>query len=713
MQEEDELEPKIGREFENLDEAWEFWTEYGKRIGFGVRKGTSTKSRADKSIIITYRFLCCKEGLRRKNEKRAYASTHRPETRTNCKARMVVSRVGQKFRITVIDREHNHPLHTKDTVSLLPCQRNISEAQAYEMDLAEESGLEPRDTFDLMSTYAGGPENLGYTMTDVKTYLMCKRKRHMKFGEVGCLLEYFQKQIEENPAFYHKYQLDPDQHITNVFWADARMLIDYAHFGEVVSLDTTYSTNQNHRPLALFSGFNHHRSVVIFGAALLYDETIESFKWLLETFLDAHIQKKPQTVFTDQDQAMARALCEVLPNTKHCLCSWHLLKNGVKHLGNLMKDGSHFLTDFKKCMFNYVDVEKFEEAWSQLLSSYNVHENGWLKSTYDIKEKWAWCYVKETCTLGMRSTQISESVNADVKRCTKPKLDIKRFFKRFDKVVAKKRYKEVELEYESRQKIPRMVNQSAPILRQLVQVYTPTVFDMFQEQWDLQFSVELITRDEKESLFVYIAHMIDQEGEWRVEFKPDTHEIFCTCQKFESTGIFCCHALKVYESKDVRVMPDQYILKRWTKEARFGVVHDVRGNEIQVDPRLDITQRYRQLMLMMGRLASKAAKTLEGFTCVQRCVIELENHIPNGNENDTSKLVIESQNMPKGFKKRDGKSSKRRWKGWEEKNLKTRRRVVSKAQSNEIPSLEAIDLMENYSQDFFPTLSATSILQPV
>ncbi|XP_028801889.1 protein FAR1-RELATED SEQUENCE 5-like [Neltuma alba] len=395
---------------------------------------------------------------------------------------MIVSHVNGKFKITKFDEEHNHPLHTQETMHLLPSQRNLSEAQAHEIDLAEQSGLECQEAFDLMSTYVGGQENLGYTMTDAKNYLMNKRRRHMKFGKVGCLLEYFQKQIGENPSFYHKYQLDMEQQVTNMFWADACMLKDYAHFGEVISLDTTYSTNRDHRPLALFSGFNHHRSVVIFGVALLYDKTIESFKWLLETFLDAHIQNRPQTVFTDQDQAMARALSEVLPNTRHCLCSWHLLQNGTKHLGNLMKDGSHFLTDFKRCMFDYVDVDKFEEAWSELLSSYNVHENKWLNSTYNIKEKWAKCYMKDAFTLGMRSTQVSESVNADVKRCTKLKLDINQFFTRFDKVIKKKRYRELELEYESRQKIPRMVNQSALILRQLVRSYTPAAFDMFQEQ---------------------------------------------------------------------------------------------------------------------------------------------------------------------------------------------------------------------------------------
>lgn len=46
----------------------------------------------------------------------------------------------------------------------------------------------------------------------------------MKAGEVGCLLEYFRKQKCKESFFYHKYHLDEEGHITNVFWADARML---------------------------------------------------------------------------------------------------------------------------------------------------------------------------------------------------------------------------------------------------------------------------------------------------------------------------------------------------------------------------------------------------------------------------------------------------------------------------------------------------------
>ncbi|KAI4347720.1 hypothetical protein L6164_008504 [Bauhinia variegata] len=107
--------------------------------------------------------------------------------------------------------------------------------------------------------------------------------------------------------------MDVDEQMTNVFWADANMVLDYGYFGDVVSLDSTYCTSRANGPLALFSSLNHHRSTVIFGVALLYNETTESFKWLFETFLEAHSQKKPQTILTNQDQAMAKAFSKVMP----------------------------------------------------------------------------------------------------------------------------------------------------------------------------------------------------------------------------------------------------------------------------------------------------------------------------------------------------------------------------------------------------------------
>jgi zinc finger SWIM domain-containing protein 3 len=59
---------------------------------------------------------------------------------------------------------------------------------------------------------------------------------------------------------------------------------------------------------------------------------------------------------------MTKALNEVMPETWHELCTWHIRQNGIKHLGNFMKDGSQFLRNFKSCIFEYDDEAKFENA---------------------------------------------------------------------------------------------------------------------------------------------------------------------------------------------------------------------------------------------------------------------------------------------------------------------------------------------------------------
>ena len=59
---------------------------------------------------------------------------------------------------------------------------------------------------------------------------------------------------------------------------------------------------------------------------------------------------------------MAKALIEVMFETHHGLCTWHLMQNGIKHLGNLMKGGSYFLRYFKKYMYEFNIEIEFKEA---------------------------------------------------------------------------------------------------------------------------------------------------------------------------------------------------------------------------------------------------------------------------------------------------------------------------------------------------------------
>ncbi|XP_054785949.1 protein FAR1-RELATED SEQUENCE 5-like [Prosopis cineraria] len=310
------LTPRLNLEFDNIEDSWKFWQDCGRRTGFGVRKERFNKSKKDQSYL-SYLYVCRKKGVRKPDKRDKYTKNPRPETRS-------------------VFLDHNHDLQPPEAVHMFPSFRELTSAQAFELETAEKDGINQKSSFKLMSEYAGGRTNLGYTRTDIKNYLNSKRQRAMSYGEAGCIFRYFEEQLVKNSSFFHAHQMDLEEQVTNVFWADARMLIDYAYFGEVISLDTTYYTNRDNRPLAIFSGINHYRGGVIFGAALLYDETIESFKWLFEIFLRAHKNVRPLTIFTDQDATMAHALQEVMPelasDASESLEAFSLVHEGILEL---------------------------------------------------------------------------------------------------------------------------------------------------------------------------------------------------------------------------------------------------------------------------------------------------------------------------------------------------------------------------------------------
>jgi zinc finger SWIM domain-containing protein 3 len=59
--------------------------------------------------------------------------------------------------------------------------------------------------------------------------------------------------------------------------------------------------------------------------------------------------KKPTTIFIDQDPAMTKAISLVMPNTYHRLCTWHLMQNGLKHVGHLLRGENGFRSDLNAC----------------------------------------------------------------------------------------------------------------------------------------------------------------------------------------------------------------------------------------------------------------------------------------------------------------------------------------------------------------------------
>ncbi|XP_042374985.1 protein FAR1-RELATED SEQUENCE 5-like [Zingiber officinale] len=303
----EKLIQKMGMEFKTEEEACEFYLKYAKQVGFGVRR---SKSHNDKSGKLVDRIFCCSaQGKRGKDKRDVYVKSSRPKTRFGCEAKMKIScRNNGNLTVEQFVKDYNHYLSSPNKTHLYRCHRNISSSTTIHIEMASDVEISSNASHDLMVRQVGGRENLGFIPEDYKNYLRSKRTRNMRVGDTGGVLEFLQKMQFDDPNVFYAIQVDEDNLITNIFWCDAKMRADYGNFGDVVCFDTTYRKNNEGHPIALFVGVNHHKQSIIFVAALLYDETSLTFEWLFDTFTKAICEKKPITILTDQDAAMAKAL---------------------------------------------------------------------------------------------------------------------------------------------------------------------------------------------------------------------------------------------------------------------------------------------------------------------------------------------------------------------------------------------------------------------
>ncbi|XP_026433568.1 protein FAR1-RELATED SEQUENCE 5-like [Papaver somniferum] len=277
--------PKLGMTFESDDKLFEFYNEYARRKGFSVRKGhvkRSSDGQIRKRVV-----LCSKEGFKERH-KRGTPQKERPILRTGCMARIQCIAQGGSLVVTKFDDEHNHELADVSEAHLLLPQ------QATYMESLHSGGCGPTQTFAIMSADHHGSDQLNFTQIDCKNYFQKRRREIYKKGDAQVAVNYFRHMQKENPAFFYAVQVDKNDQACNFFWADAKC--------------------------APFVGVNHHGMSVLFGMALLLDETIESFVWVFDSFLSAISGKHPKTIFTYQAQAIGNAIKQAMPTTHHRLC---------------------------------------------------------------------------------------------------------------------------------------------------------------------------------------------------------------------------------------------------------------------------------------------------------------------------------------------------------------------------------------------------------
>ena len=201
----------------------------------------------------------------------------------------------------------------------------------------------------------------------------------------------------------------------------------------------------------------------------------------------------------------------------------------------------------------------------------------------------------------MSSTSGSESTNSFFDGLVHANTSLHDFVQQYARAVDCRFGEENQKDYESRHKFVQL-SSCFPIEKHASKIYTHAMFWKFEKQF--RKSQSLIAEEESskgEELKFLVTHHADPQ----ISFK----QVSCTCHHFEFTGILCQHILQIYIKFNVMEIPPQYILKRWTKDAKNGdVFYDKRGKTV-VDCNENLSIRYIHFYQMIHPLAKRAIQS--------------------------------------------------------------------------------------------------------
>ncbi|XP_071730390.1 protein FAR1-RELATED SEQUENCE 7-like [Rutidosis leptorrhynchoides] len=525
-------EPCKGLDFTSANEAYKFYYTYAASMGFKVRIGQLFRSKNDGSIT-SRRFVCSKEG-------------HQHPSRVGCGAFMRIQRQDSgRWVVDRLSKEHNHELDSpEDTSQKTP--------KHFKEELT--NGLE---NLDLLETNGG--------------LSLVTRDRGGGIGSrwYNVLLEYFQTRQAEDTGFFYAIEVD-DSRCMSVFWADGRSRFSCTQFGDAIVFDTSYRRSSYTVPFASFIGVNHHRQPVLLGCALISEESEESFTWVFNAWARAMSGKCPVSIIADQDKSIQNSIAHVFPGAHHRFSPWQILAKEHENLGAL-RSMEEFNFEYETCIAQSQTASEFDSSWGVLMSKYNLKDNSWCKEMYKMRKSWVPLHLRGSFFAGI---PVDGTIKSYFGAILTSQVPLNEFIMRYEKAIEHNREEERKEDYNSFN-LQTVLHTKDPLEEQCRRHYTITVFKVFQKELLESYSYVGIKINIEGAISRYLVQRCGNGDERNtVAFNASNLNISCSCRMFEFEGVLCRHALKVFQIMNVREIPSRYILHRWTKSAKYGILRD-------------------------------------------------------------------------------------------------------------------------------------------
>ncbi|XP_057990542.1 protein FAR-RED IMPAIRED RESPONSE 1-like [Hevea brasiliensis] len=445
--------PLTGMLFPCISTMFNFYKEHARLKGFSVFKRSAVNVQGGSG---KYQTISCDKGRKPIGAKSS--------KRINCPA-----------KINAILRENGMSLN-------MDMKRRL-EAN----DIA---GIRPAKSIRLLEVQADGPENLSCLSKDCRNFI--ERKRRLRLGDGDA---------------------EAIRKLSNVLWVHPRSRAAYEEFNDVVSFDTTYLVNRYKLPFATIVGVNHHGQPILLGCALISHEDVNTFKWFFMTWLEAMEDVHPNSILTDQCESMRKAIREVMPNTRHRFCLWHILcKVPEKFKG--VTDYDSACLEFKAVIYDSLTIEMFERNWNEFVVKHGLERNEWLSKLYVDRKYWVPIYLNHTFWAGMVSTQRSESMHAYFDGYVNSMSTLKQFVEQYEIAMCDNNEKEFYADFKSKNTVVNCIS-VFEWEQQFQKAFTNSIFKLVQEEIKRMWYCHVIQPTEEGGVKQIMSQELREIKLWR------------------------------------------------------------------------------------------------------------------------------------------------------------------------------------------------------
>jgi hypothetical protein len=233
----------------------------------------------------------------------------------------------------------------------------------------------------------------------------------------------------------------------------------------------------------------------------------------------------------------------------------------------------------------------------------------------------------------MSITQRSDSINSYFDGYINASTTLQLFVKQYEKALESRYEKEVKADYDSINTAP-VLKTPSPMEKQVAELYSRKLFLKFQEELveTLTFLATKVVDDGAITTY-RVAKFGENHKAYTVSFNVREMKASCSCLMFEFSGLLCRHILTVFRVTNVLTLPSHYVLKRWTRNAKSGVILEEHASDFLGSSRESLTFRYSNLRHEALKYVDNGIQSLEIYNVSMDALQEAANKVALARKN--------------------------------------------------------------------------------